>query len=412
MPVSRRALLAGSGLVATGVGVWQRRRIVRYPELEAMREATDYPVPSFEAGAPVADAHLEAAYDRALTTLEDAHEATPDGQGLSPTRSDLERFAPDELAGASRAERRNGLTRLREYTRGPHRAIGAVRYEEGDLEESTLDERIDEVRAALEAAETPYRGESLADAVVVSGIVDDRRLEAELLVDEADDRAHRSDGDYARSWRDLAVAEAHLEDGDWHEREIGGDDFGDRLATVLERAASLLEGRTREDEVGRIRGFPTYARDVVRYQMHRGTSVSSVPIKIERGFLASGVRAACYRYTTFEILEAFDDVPSSPFWERFDWTVDADGLPDRKRAAVDAVESTLENHDDPLVRWLLAAPVDILEDADRGLGRQVENVTDADADRWQSAINGYHARCLTTEAFAEQVPDTVATLLE
>ncbi|WP_255169025.1 hypothetical protein [Natrononativus amylolyticus] len=419
MPASRRAFLAGSGLLAaSGVGVWQRRRIVRYPELEAMREAADHPVPSFEAGVPVADAHLEAAHDRTAERIEEFHATVADEHNRSSIADIGERHdaeSPSELESATRAERREALDSYRSSVRSAAGIFARERFEDRELDRTDAAERVETERAALAAVERSYRGESLTDAVVANGQVDERHLEASYRIDSAENRDLQDGLEFSWSWRDLVTADVHRRDAERHARGVDGDDYEERLDAALENALEAVE----ESVDGVDWGHEDAERNYAAFMIvgagpfgGRHSDVSARESRAEGGYLASGLQLAVYHHVHYERLDALAEIPDSGEWAAVGWTVDADALPERKRAAVAAIEEALEAHDDPLVRWLLASPADTLEQADDRLGRQIDGANDADDEQWQRSINEYYARCLEAETFATQVPTSVEALLE
>ncbi|WP_290817425.1 hypothetical protein [Halovivax sp.] len=413
----RRTLLKVAGAVGLGgggVAYWQRRRIRRRDDLDAIETALDVPLPTVPDPVTVTADHLEASYSWAREHVDTTERNLPESEAEGSRH--LEN-ANEYLAGRSPGEVDDGDER--------HDALGAYRVAvassataRGQYAETDDGSPSDDLQRAhetlgdeLDAFESTYADESLTRTVVQVGHV-------ESLVGTAASRHSRA-GDFVTNeqhrnsvaWETVETGRFALHDAERFLEALESDDAPDRAADLEDRYDRLderIESATDgvEWEYEPDVQSQAYERWIDVRSDHFGEPESSR----DDGRLARAVSIQAERATVAETLDEFDDVPGWRDLGDVDVELidDAAELVDEKRTVRERLEATADAvGSDPLGAHLLRRAIRGIERTDSTLDRLRDDVRSYDSAAWQYELDRAALRYRGGVADADAIPDVV-----
>lgn len=414
----RRTLLKAGGAIGLGGGIayWQRRRIRRLDDLNAIRRTLDMPVPTVSDPVIVTADHLDAAYSWARQHVERTADELPDSQAedSGPLERAKEHLADAVPSEVEEDERRDALEKYEHAVidsagvRGRHIESGQ-RSPSDELQ--TARQRLGE---ELDDFDLTYAGDLLTRVVVQAAHVESLIGDAKSRYSQAAD--YMADEDLATpvAWKGVETGRFLLFNVEQF-LEVFETDGTQRWNTDLEDLVDRLEQRI-ESATGGVQW--ELDSDIPSFAYHRWVDVradifSEPQELLDDGEPAQAVLAQAEYATVAETLTEFDDFPRPRNMDDIDIELvdDAEDLLTEKRtakkrldAAVDAVGS------DPLGRYLLRQATERLERADTTLDRLRSDVNSENDTQWQNQLDRTALEYRGVAADAEVIPDTVALI--
>ncbi len=420
MSPSRRALLKASVPVAlggAGLGYWQRRRIRRRDDLEALERTAALETPCVDEPLIVPDEVVQAGYEDAHTHLEQTEELADEvpeetevtglDRRLDQTVEALEGNPPAEMDTDS--DRQEALESYRLAMANSGSARGSIIVEtedEADAREIIRD-RLDELEAICDDLEISYTGASFTTAIVQYGVVDEWVGQAAERLSRVDDRTIQREEPNPVNWETLAMGRFDLETAARQAEALEGRDVSDAFdsgyESLADRTGSIVDEAPfeLEDDVN------TYALGV-----WQGIWDAERPAENahESGRFARALRDQTQALVIAKTLEEFGDVPESRAWggREADIPSTGDELLEATTTAVADLEAAIgAAGDDPLGRWLLEESVRNLTSVQSSADRLREGVRSIAAADWTRQLAHATLRSRRAGTYATAVPEVL-----
>ncbi|CAI50135.1 uncharacterized protein NP_4088A [Natronomonas pharaonis DSM 2160] len=422
MSPRRRTVLAAVGSTAAalsaGVGYWQRHRLRRRDETDAIEAALGIDPPAVETSVAVTDAHLHASYSRARDHIEETAsllDSAADASGTQHSRraraqlddahEDLDASRPSELTDDEVPL--EILTTYRLAIAGSAWARSVVHDGSAGPPSEALHDASEALRADLDGIEPQYRGSSLSAAVVQCGEADEMCAVAASRASRAQRFLDDSEYSHAVTWEVVETARQTVYDADWLFDEQDGRDRTGALADAFERLTDRVDTDTENVTSEYEDGVRSHAAARLTDRRLSGTAPET---HFDAGRPALAVREQAQTAMIAATLDSLAGFPSTRALDGSEHvlTDDSEPLLAAKRDATEALTAAADEAGvDPLGRYLLAEAIDTADRGDRQLTRLLDNVNSYDHEAWVSRRDTAYLRFRAAAAEARAVPDVV-----
>jgi len=418
MSPSRRTLLKASLPVAlggAGLGYWQRRRIGRRDDLEALEQTAALETPSVDEPLIVPSEVVQAGYEDARDHLEQteelANEVPEDTtiRGLEGPLNDasegLEANPPAEME--TDGERRGALESYRSAIANSGQGRGLIITETHDTASAHEDfqERLDEAKAVDADLEISYTGDAFTTAIVQYGVLDERVTRASERLERTDERMSELEEPTPGEWSTVGKKRFELDTANRYTQALDGADltgaFDSGYDALVDRTESVIDETSFDLE----EDVRNYAFVLVRSVIDAERTAESAH---GSGHYARAIRDQSQALVVAKALEVLADVPA----DSNIWNEHASDLPSTGAellAAFEEAKTELEAAiaavgDDPLGRWLLEEATWNLDGVQSRVERLREDVRSDEDDEWERRIIGMSIRCRRSQAYWAAVP--------